>query len=103
MAECEVDDAVAFGRRGTQHVKIGDIAAANLGAGSYDGLGGSVGAGETEDLVIGREQLGHNGGADPAGRTGDEYAHGIPPVGVRPARRGREERTRRAGRAHVSE
>ncbi len=81
VAEREVDDAVALGRRGAQHVKIADIAAADLGAGGGDGLGGRVGAGEAEDLVIGCEQLGHDGGADPAGRAGDEYAHEIPPVG----------------------
>ena len=79
MAEGEVDDAVAFGRCGAQHIKVADIASANLGASGGDGLRGCVGAGEAEDLVIGREQLGDDGGADPARRTGDEYAHENPP------------------------
>ena len=82
VAEREVDDAVALAGRGAQHVKIPDIAAANLGAGAGDGdgLGGRVRPRQAEDLVIGCEQLGHDGGADPARRAGDEYAHGMPPI-----------------------
>jgi len=79
MAKRKVHDAIAVAGSGAEHVKIADIAATNFGAGGGDGAGGRVGASEAEDRVIGGEQLGHDGRADPAGRAGDEYAQGIPP------------------------
>ncbi len=48
----------------------------DLDAEVRDPLGGGVGAGEARDLVTGREQLGDDGRSDPAGRPGDEDAHG---------------------------
>ena len=42
-------------------------------------VGRGVGAGEAEDLMAGADELGNDGGADEAGRAGDEYAHERPP------------------------
>ena len=77
VSEREVHDPVTFVRGRSQHVEIADVAAAHLRASGSDRLGGRVGAREAEDLVFGCQQLGHDSGADPAGRAGDKYAHGV--------------------------
>ena len=41
------------------------------------GCGGRVGPGQPDDLVARSEQFVDGGGADPAGRSGDEDAHGV--------------------------
>ena len=62
----EVDDAVGGRGAGAQAVEVVEVAAAHLGAERGDRRGGGVGAGEADDLVAGGEQLGDDGGADPA-------------------------------------
>ena len=39
------------------------------------GGGGRVRAGQPDDLMAGADELGNDGGADPAGRAGDEDTH----------------------------
>ena len=79
MAEGEVDDGVGGGSARPQDVEVVDRAAQHLGAERVDGRGRLVGAGQTDHLVAGGEELGDDGGADEAGRAGDEDTHGIPP------------------------
>jgi hypothetical protein len=71
----EVNDAVGIGRRRPQAVDIGKITSPDLGASLRDGGRGGVGASQADDLVPGGEQVGDDGRADPAGRSGDEDAH----------------------------
>ena len=68
MLEGEVDDAVGRGGGGAQALEVVEAAAVDLGAGRGDGVGRGVGAGEPDDLVARVEELGDDGGADPAGR-----------------------------------
>ena len=75
----EVDDAVAVAGPGPQRGRVAQVAAAYLRAQFGDRLGGGVGAGQPDPLVPVAQQLGDDGRADVAGRTGDEYAHGEPP------------------------
>ena len=82
MAEREMHDPVALRRRGAEHIEIADVATADLGARGRDGRGARVGAGEADDLMIGCEEILDDGGADPARRAGDEYAHELPPMSV---------------------
>ena len=79
VLEGEVDDAVGVRRGLLQAVEVVEVAAPHLGAGRLELRGGLIGAGEADDLVARLEQLGDDGGADVAGRAGDEYAHGKPP------------------------
>ena len=76
VLEREVDDAV--GRRGgvAQDVEVVEGAADDLRAGRAQRVRGGVGAGEPDDRVARAEELGNQGGADPAAGPGDEYAHG---------------------------
>ena len=77
VLEREVDDAV--GRRGgvAQDVEVVEGSADDLRARRLQGVGGRVRAGEPDDLVARAEELGDDGGADPAAGTGDEDAHGV--------------------------
>ena len=58
-----------------QDVEIVEGAALHLGSGGGEGGGRGVRAGEPDDLMAGADQLGNDGGADPAGRAGDEDTH----------------------------
>ncbi len=75
MLEREVDDAVRVSRGGLQRAEVVEGAAVHGRPGGREGSGGSIRAGKADDLMAGADQLGHDGGADPAGRAGDEYAH----------------------------
>ena len=75
MLEGQVDDAVGRRGAGAQAVEVVEAAAVHLGARGGDRLGRGVGAGEADDLVAGIDELGDDGGADPAACAGDEYAH----------------------------
>ena len=75
MLEGEVDDPVGRGGGGAQALEVVEAAAVDLGAGGGDRLGRGVGAGEADDLVAGIDELGDDGGADPAAGAGDEHAH----------------------------
>ena len=58
-----------------QGVEVVERAAMHLRPGGGEGSGRGVRAGQPDDLMAGADELGNDGGADPAGRSGDEYAH----------------------------
>ena len=58
-----------------QAVEIIERAAVHLCSGGGEGSGRGIRASEPDDLMARAEELGDDGGADPAGRAGDEYAH----------------------------
>ena len=76
VLEREVDHAVRRGRRAAQDVEVIDRAALHLGPGGGEGGGRGVRAGQPGDLMARVDELGNDGGADPAGRAGDENSHG---------------------------
>ena len=55
---------------------------------AVEGSGRGIRAGQPDDLMARADELGNDGGADPAGRAGDENAHEKPPGGRRPRHRG---------------
>jgi len=71
----EVDHAIARGGRVSQGVEIINGAAKHLGPGGGEGRGRGIRAGEPCDPMARGDELGNDGGADPAGRAGDEHAH----------------------------
>ena len=75
VLEGEVDDPVGRGGGGAQALEVVEAAAVDLGAGRGERVGRGVGAGEPDDLVARVDQLGDDGGADPAAGAGDEHAH----------------------------
>ncbi len=75
MLERQVDDPVGRRRGGAQLVEIVEGPAQRLGAARGEGGGRGVGAGEPDDLVTRADELGDDGGADPTGGAGDQYAH----------------------------
>ncbi len=76
VLERQVDHAVRGGGGIAQDVEVVEAASAHLGAGGGEGGGRGVRAGQADDLVAGADQLGHQGGTNPTGRTGDENTHG---------------------------
>ena len=50
-------------------------AAVHLRPSGGEGSGRGIRAGQPDDLMAGADELGNDGGADPAGRAGDEYTH----------------------------
>ena len=75
VLEREVDHAVRRGRRTPQAVEVIKSAAMHLGPGGGEGSGRGIRAGEPGDLMARADELGYDGGADPAGRAGDEDTH----------------------------
>jgi hypothetical protein len=75
VLERQVDHAIRRGGRARQAVEIVKSAAVHLRSGRGEGSGRGIRAAEPNDLMARAEELGNDGGADPAGRTGDEYAH----------------------------
>ena len=73
VLEREVDHAVRGGRRVPQDVEVIEGAALHLGPGRGEGRGRGIRAGQPGDLMARAEEFGNDGGADPAGRAGDEY------------------------------
>ena len=63
------------GGRAAQAVEVVQGAALHLRPGGGEGSGRGVRAGEPDDLMARADELGNDGGADPAGRAGDEDAH----------------------------
>ena len=84
VLEGEVDHGVRRGGGLPQDVEVIDGAALHLRPGPGERSGRGVRAGEPGDLMTRADQLGNDGGADPAGRAGNEYAHEKPP-GCRPS------------------
>ena len=58
-----------------QAVEIIERAAMDLCPGGVEGSGRGIRASQADDLMAGADELGNDGGADPAGRAGDEDAH----------------------------
>jgi hypothetical protein len=83
VLEGEMDHTVRRCSGAAQRFEVVDGAALHLRAGGGEEGGGGIGAGEADDLMACAEQLGDDGGADPAGRAGDEQTHERPPVGRR--------------------
>jgi len=75
VLEREVDHAVRRGRRTAQAVEVVKGAAVHLRPGRGKGTGRGIRAGEPGDLMARADEFGYDGGADPAGRAGDENAH----------------------------
>jgi hypothetical protein len=75
VAEGQVHHAVGLLRPRPEHVRVGDVAPQHRSPGGLETCGGRVGAGQAQHLVAGGQQLGDDGGPDPARGTGDEHAH----------------------------
>jgi len=75
MLEGQVDDPVRVGRARAEAVDVVEGAAAHPRSRRGQGAGRGVGPGEAGDLVPGLDELGNDGGPDPAGRSGNEDAH----------------------------
>jgi hypothetical protein len=81
VPEREVDHAIRRGGRAPQGIEIVNGAAQHLGPCGGEGGGRGVRAGEPCYVMARVDELGNDGGADPAGRAGDEHAHEKPPGG----------------------
>ncbi|GAB3868017.1 hypothetical protein GCM10027610_123990 [Dactylosporangium cerinum] len=75
VLEREVDDRVGGRGAGAEAVQVVEAAVVDLGAGGGDGGGRGVRAGQAEDVVAGGDELGEDGGPDPARCSGDEHLH----------------------------
>ena len=75
MLEREVDHAIRRGRRAAQAVEVVEGAAMHLRPGGGEGSGRGIRASQPDDLMARADELGNDGGADPAGRAGDENTH----------------------------
>jgi hypothetical protein len=78
VLERQVDYAVRRGGGVPQAVQVVQVAAAYPRPGRGERGGRGLRAGEPGDLVAGADEFGHDGGADPAGRAGDEDMHENP-------------------------
>ena len=75
MDEAAVDRAVGGLGPSTQDVEVFQRAGERFGPGSPERFRPFVRAGEAEHLVAGGNEFGDDGGADEAGRAGQEYTH----------------------------
>ncbi len=75
MDEGGVNHAVRLGCPAAQTLQVFKITSMHLGTPSDKRLGARIRASETEHLMARADQLLNNGGADKAGRSGDEYTH----------------------------
>jgi hypothetical protein len=76
VLEGEVDHPVRPCGGLAQHVGIVQAAADRLGPGGGQGRRGRVGTRQSDDFVTCGDEVGNEGGTDPAGRSGDENTHG---------------------------
>src|SRR5262249_48956462 len=76
VLEREVNHAIRRGSGTPQAVEIVNGGALHLGPDGGEGGSRGIRASESDDLMACAEQLGNDGGADPAGCTGNENAHG---------------------------
>ena len=75
MDEAGVDHAVGGRRATAQAVEVIERAAMRGGSSRREGCSRTLGAGEADDLVSGREEVLNHGGTDKAGGTSNEYTH----------------------------
>ncbi len=75
VLEGEVDDAVRCLSRFAQDVEIVEAAAMHLSSGGDERGRRIIRASLPDDLMSCADELGYNGGPDPAGRAGDENTH----------------------------
>ena len=71
----EVDDPIGRGRASAQAVEVVESAALHRAPGGGDGSRRSIRTREPDDLMARADELRNHGGADEAGRAGDEHAH----------------------------
>ena len=83
MVEGRVDDSVRPARAVAKAFQILKRAAMGLGTHGCECLHSGVGAGETEYLMARCDEFADDGGADKAGRAGNEDAHVKVSNGVR--------------------
>jgi hypothetical protein len=70
-----MDHSIRLGSCTAQAVEIIKSAATHLCPGSGERIGRGIRAGEADDLMARADELGNDGGADPAGRAGYENTH----------------------------
>ena len=75
MVEGGVDDGVRLARAVAKAFQIVERAAMDLGAHGCERSRSGFGAGETEHLMARCDEFADDGGADKAGRAGNEDAH----------------------------
>jgi hypothetical protein len=75
-----MDHAICRGSCIPKAVEIVERAAMHLRSGGGEGSGRSIRASEPDDPMARADELGNDGGADPAGCAGDEDTHERPPV-----------------------
>jgi len=80
VVEGAVDHTISLRRAAAQTFQVLKIAAMHLGTGGGERLGPRVRPRQSENLMAGIDELRDDGGADKAGRAGEEYAHGKPPL-----------------------
>src|SRR5207253_5326116 len=73
--EREMDDAVALVSAFAQGVEFLERPAVHFGTGRRERIGGRVGPRQTDDVMTGVDQFGHDGRADPTRCAGDEDTH----------------------------
>ncbi len=88
VLEREVDHAIRRCGCAPQAVEVVKCAAVHVCSGGGEGSRRGIRAGEPDDLMARAQELGNDGGTNPAGRAGDEDTHekGLQFV-VRPHRR----------------
>jgi len=80
VLEREVDHAIRRGSRAAQPVEIVKRAALDLYPGGGEGSSRGIRASQSDDLMARADELGNDGGADPAGRAGNKDTHiRVPP------------------------
>src|ERR1035437_648399 len=75
VLELDVDHPIRRGSCTAQAAEVIKSAAMDLRAGRGESSGRGIRAGEPGDLMARADELGYDGGADPAGRAGDENTH----------------------------
>jgi hypothetical protein len=70
-----MNDALGGDRTAPQAVEVLESTPMDLGAGSSNGRGGGVRAGEADDLMPCFEQIADDGGTDVSGCSGHEDTH----------------------------
>ncbi len=83
MVERGMDHRVRLGGPAAQALRVLERAMKRFRASGDQGLSARVRAGQSEHLVPGADEFGHEVRADEAGRAGEEDTHGGTPLFVR--------------------